>query len=242
MTPSRRGEELARNLDELEHRIAAACLAAGRPRDQVKLIAVTKTFPASDIAFLHDLGLRDFGENRDQEAAVKAAELAGLIDLRWHFIGAVQTNKCASLARYAGVVHAVDRQRLVRALDDAASRAGRRLDCLIQVDLDPDRSRNPDPAARSGAAPADVESLAHAIAAARALDLAGVMAVAPLGVDPREPFAMLARISDEIRHQHPSATMISAGMSGDMEAAIEAGATHLRVGTALLGSRRHAVR
>jgi PLP dependent protein len=237
VTPRR--AELAQNLADLEARIGAACAASGRARDEVRLIAVTKTFPASDVALLCELGLRDMGENRDQEAAAKAADLAdraGCPGLRWHFIGAVQTNKAASVVRYADVVHAVDRDRLVDALSDAASAAGRRLRCLVQVDL----AESPLPG-RSGAAPADVMRLADAIAGATALELGGVMAVAPRGVDPRLPFERLATVAAEVRRNHPAADMISGGMSGDLEAAVEAGATHLRVGTALLGSRGHAV-
>jgi pyridoxal phosphate enzyme (YggS family) len=231
----RRRAELAGNLADLEARIEAACRSAGRRRDEVRLIAVTKTFPASDVALLHGLALHDMGENRDQEAAPKAAELAAL-DLRWHFIGALQTNKCASVVRYASVVHAVDRDRLVTALDAAAVRAGRRLRCLVQVDLDAGAAPG-----RAGARPAEVGRLADAIAASQALDLGGVMAVAPLRADPAVAFEALATIAEGVRRDHPAAVMISAGMSGDLEAAVGAGATHLRVGTALLGSRGHAV-
>jgi PLP dependent protein len=234
-----RRDELAENLEEVEQRIAAACRAAGRSRDDVHLIAVTKTFPASDVMLLQKLGLRDMGENRDHEAAAKVAELEGrdgAAELRWHFIGAVQTNKAASVVRYADVVHAVDRERLISALNKAASARGRRLRCLVQVDL----AETPAPG-RSGAAPADVGRLADSIAHAVALELGGVMAVAPLGADPHRSFDVLASLAAEVRRSHPAAVMISAGMSGDLEAAVDAGATHLRVGTALLGSRGHAV-
>jgi pyridoxal phosphate enzyme (YggS family) len=233
VTAPARAAELAQHLADVEERIAAACRAAGRDRDDVQLIAVTKTFPASDVALLHALGVRDMGENRDQEAAAKAAELTGLAGLRWHFIGALQTNKCASVVRYADVVHAVDRERLVTALDVAAAGAGRRLRCLVQVDLDD----APKPG-RSGARPADVARLAERIAASAALELGGVMAVAPRGADPRRAFHELEAVAARVRRAHPGAVMISAGMSGDLEAAVDSGATHLRVGTALLGSRR----
>jgi pyridoxal phosphate enzyme (YggS family) len=233
---SDRRADLAANLADVEARIAVACRTAGRPRDEVRLIAVTKTFPASDVALLHDLGVRDMGESRDQEAAPKAAALGALADLRWHFIGALQTNKCASVARYADVVHSVDRSRLITALDDAAFRAGRRLSCLVQVDLD-----DADRPGRAGAAVGDVSRLADELAATRQLDLAGVMAVAPRAGDPGKAFSELAIVAAEMRHQHPAAMLMSAGMSGDLEAAVAAGATHLRVGTALLGSRGHPV-
>jgi pyridoxal phosphate enzyme (YggS family) len=228
-----RGRELAANLAELQDRIAAACLAAGRPRAEVQLIAVTKTFPASDAALLFELGVRDFGENRDREAAIKATELSALAEIRWHFIGAVQTNKARSVVRYADVVHAVDRDRLVEALDAAAEAAGRRVRCLVQVDLD--EGARP---GRAGARPVDVGRLADAVAGSGALELGGVMAVAPLGAEPAVAFEALAALAAAVRRDHPDAWMISAGMSGDLEAAVAAGATHLRVGTALLGSRR----
>ncbi|MGH8889476.1 MAG: YggS family pyridoxal phosphate-dependent enzyme, partial [Acidothermaceae bacterium] len=186
------------------------------------------------------LGIGDVGENRDQEAAAKVAEIAsrwgepGDHPVRWHFIGALQTNKCASVVRYASVVHSVDRLRLVEALGSAGRRRAKPLDCLVQVDLDAE----PKPA-RSGARPGEVAVIAEAIVATPGLRLAGVMAVAPLGADPRQAFASLAAISAALQQQHPAATVVSAGMSGDLEAAIAAGATHLRVGAALLGSRGH---
>jgi len=149
-----------------------------------------------------------------------------------HFIGQAQRNKAAAIARYADVVHSVDRDRLAVALDRGAERPGRRLDVLLQVDLDPE----PDPG-RGGVLPADVASLADAVAALEHLRLRGVMTVAPLGMDPEAAFAALADVVDRLRSAHPEATWVSAGMSGDLEAAVAYGATHLRVGTAILGSR-----
>ncbi|WP_030144920.1 YggS family pyridoxal phosphate-dependent enzyme [Spirillospora albida] len=236
MTPDERRVELAGNLADLRARIAAACAVAGRDEREVTLIAVTKTFPASDVRLLAELGLTEVGENRDQEAGPKAAECADL-PLTWHFVGSLQTNKARSVAAYADVVHSVDRARLVTALSGAAVRAGRTLRCLVQVSLDPEEA-----AGRGGAAPGDVPALADAIAEADALELGGVMAVAPLGADPAPAFARLAGIANEVRGTHPSATMVSAGMSGDLEQAIACGATHLRIGTALLGGRRSIVR
>lgn len=222
-----RAGELAANLAALEARIAAACAAAGRDRGQITLIAVTKTWPASDAALLRDLGVPDLGENRDAEAARKAAEVP---DVRWHFVGAVQTNKARSVASYADVVHSVDRPGLVAALSVGAVRAGRRVDVLLQVSLDGD-------VARGGADPSAVPALADAVAGAAGLRLAGVMAVAPLGSDPGVAFDRLADVAALVRASHPEARMISAGMSGDLEAAVRAGTTALRVGTALLGHR-----
>lgn len=235
-----RADELSGNLKALRARIAAACQAAGRPADDVTLIAVTKTFPASDVRLLASLGITDVGENRDQEAAPKVTACADLEPpLRWHFIGQLQVNKCKSVVRYADVVHSVDRPRLVQALGARARAAGRVITCLVQVDLDP----APDPGTeRGGALPADVPGLAEAVAAQEGLVLGGVMAVAPLGAPPRPAFRRLAGVAEVVRAAHPGAMMISAGMTGDLEEAITEGATHVRVGTALLGSRRAFVR
>ena len=230
-----RRAELAASLAALRERIAAACEAAGRPGGDVSLIAITKTFPASDVRLLHGLGVTEVGENRDQEAAPKAAACADLPGLSWHFVGQLQTNKCGSVVRYARVVHSVDRLRLVRALGSHARAAGRVITCLIQVSLDGDP-------ARGGALPADVPALAAAIAAQEGLLLGGVMAVAPLGVPAAAAFTALPGLSAAVRAIRPEADMISAGMSGDLEEAIAAGATHVRVGTALLGGRPALVR
>ncbi|HEX6469962.1 MAG TPA: YggS family pyridoxal phosphate-dependent enzyme [Streptosporangiaceae bacterium] len=230
----KRSNELAANLASVRRRVAAACAAAGRDADDVTLIAVTKTFPASDIRLLAELGVADIGENRDQEAAPKAAACADLT-VTWHFVGQLQTNKARSVATYADIVHSVDRPRLVAALSAAATRAGRTLRCLVQVALDGDPERG-------GARPADVPEIAARIAAAAGLEPAGVMAVAPLGADPAPAFAALAGVAAALRAEHPGATIISAGMSADLEQAITHGATHVRVGTALLGGRRAIVR
>ena len=227
-----RRAEIAANLDRVEARIAAACRAAGRDRAEITLVAVTKTFPADDVGHLAALGVREVGENRAADAAEKVAACreAGLTDLTWHFVGQVQTNKAALVAGCCDVVHSVDRARLVTALDKGAGAAGRRLRVLVQVDLAGTDGRG-------GAAPADVPAIAAAVADAEHLDLAGVMAVAPLDEDPGEAFGRLAEVAEALRREHPGAVVVSAGMSGDLEAAVARGATHLRVGTALLGSR-----
>jgi len=229
-----RRDELAGNLTEVRQRIAAACAAAGRDTADITLIAVTKTRPASDVRLLASLGLANVGENRDAEAAPKAAACADL-DLTWHFVGQLQTNKCPSVARYASFVHSVDRPRLVSALGNAARRAERVVRCLIEVSLDGDP-------ARGGAVAADLTGLAEAVTSQSGLVLSGVMAVAPLGMDPSAAFAELAASAAAVRAVDPAATMISAGMSGDLEAAVKNGTTHLRIGTALLGVRGPAVR
>jgi pyridoxal phosphate enzyme (YggS family) len=231
---ARRRDELAANLEAVRERIGAACAAAGRDMGEITLIAVTKTFPASDVRLLAGLGVTDIGENRDQEAAPKAAESVDL-PVTWHFVGQLQTNKARSAVAYADVVHSMDRVRLVNALSKEAVRAGRTPLCLVQVALDDDPSRG-------GARRADVLPLAAEIAAAPGLELGGVMAVAPLDADPGPAFAVLAELAAAVRAEHPAATIISAGMSGDMEEAIAHGATHVRVGTALLGGRRAIVR
>lgn len=222
-----RAADLADNLAAVEERIAAACVAAGREHDEVTVVAVSKTWPASDVELLRELGVRDFGENREAEAAAKAAAVP---DVRWHFVGAVQTNKARRVASYADVVHSVDRASLVQALGKGATQAGRTVDALVQVSLDGGTGR-------SGAAPEDVLDLAGQVAATPGLRLAGVMAVAPLGADPAPAFGRLAAIAEDVRRQHPQATLLSAGMSGDLEAAVAAGANLLRVGTALFGTR-----
>jgi pyridoxal phosphate enzyme (YggS family) len=234
VTDTGRREELALRLAEVRGRIAKACEAAGREVSEVTLIAVTKTKPASDVRLLSELGVSDIGENRDAEAAPKAAQCADL-DLTWHFVGQLQTNKCASVARYAHVVHSVDRLRLISALGKAASRAGRVIECLVEVSLDGDP-------ARGGAVAGQVPALAEALAAEEGLVLGGVMAIAPLSMPPADAFARLAVSAAAVREIRPAATVISAGMSGDLEAAVEAGATHLRIGTALLGDRGPRVR
>jgi pyridoxal phosphate enzyme (YggS family) len=231
-----RRAELSRRLNEVSERIAKACSAAGREPGEVTLIAITKTFPASDVRLLHELGMRDVGENRDQEAAPKAAECAGLDPpLRWHFVGQLQTNKARSVVGYASVVHSVDRLHLVRALGAQARKVGRAVTCLVQVSLDGDETRG-------GVAEAGAGEVARAIAGEDGLALGGVMAMAPLGVAPAEAFAPLPRIAAAVRAIDPGARMVSAGMSGDLEEAVAAGATHVRVGTALLGGRPGFVR
>lgn len=225
-----RKDELAANLASVRRRISTACSAAGRDTGEITLIAVTKTFPASDVRLLADLGVTDIGENRDQEAAPKAVATADL-SLTRHFVGQLQTNKCGSVATYADVVQSVDRARLVDALDRAAVRADRTIRCLVQVSLDTARGRGGVPAA-------DAAALAGRIAAAGRLEPAGVMGVAPLGGDPVPAFELLAKVAAEVRGEFPTATAISAGMSADLDAAIRCGATHVRIGTALLGGRQ----
>ena len=230
---SERADEVARNLDRVRGRIADACERVGRSPDEVTLTVVTKFFPASDVRLLADLGVRHVGENRHQEAEAKHAECADL-DLTWHFIGGLQSNKAAAVARYADVVESVDRAKLLRGLTTGAHETDRSVDVLVQVDLDPVPAAD---SGRAGCAPADVEGLAEQVAATEGLRLRGVMAVAPLGADPVPAFAKLAEIAARVRLVDPAATWVSAGMSGDLEQAVESGATHVRIGSAVLGSR-----
>ncbi|HEX5017174.1 MAG TPA: YggS family pyridoxal phosphate-dependent enzyme [Actinomycetes bacterium] len=235
VSPERR-REIAEGLDAARSRIAAAEDAAGRPRGSVGLVVVTKTFPAAEVAVLHDLGVRRVGENRDQEASAKAAELADR-DLVWHFIGQLQTNKAKSVARYASVVESVDRPKVVAALSRGATAAGRELQCLVQVSLEESGDELDGDAARGGALPDEVPEVAAAIKDAPGLSLGGVMAVAPLGADPGPAFARLAEVATRLQGDHPEASVISAGMSQDLEAAVQHGATHVRLGSAILGYR-----
>ncbi|MFL6070264.1 MAG: YggS family pyridoxal phosphate-dependent enzyme [Actinomycetes bacterium] len=227
--PDTRRQQIAAGLTAARERIHEAEAVAGRAHGSVGLVVVTKTFPAEEVAVLADLGVRHVGENRDQEAAPKARELH-LRDLVWHFIGQLQSNKTKSVARYASVVESVDRPRVIEALNRSAVEAGRGLDCLIQVSLD-------DEPGRGGAAPSDVPALAEQIEAAPGLQLRGVMAVAPLPGDPDAAFARLEVVAVRLRAEHPEAGVVSAGMSADLEAAVRHGATHVRLGSAILGYR-----
>jgi PLP dependent protein len=229
--------QLEENLRAVRARIAAAARAAGRDPDSVSLLAVSKTWPADAVRELAGLGQLDFGENRAQELLGKAAEVADL-PLRWHFVGQLQRNKAAAVAQLGAVVHSVDRPSLASALDRAGrermDREGGPIEVLLQVDLG---GRPGGAAARGGAVPADVPGLADLVARASGLRLRGLMAVAPLEEDPRSAFERLADVAARVRADHPEAVDLSAGMSGDLEAAVAAGSTIVRVGTALFGDR-----
>ena len=232
--------QLAESLAEVRERIAVAAWAAGRDPAEVALLAVTKTFPASDVAALVDLGLSDFGENRDQEASAKVPELAALrpdARVRWQMIGNVQRNKARSVVGWAGQVQTVDSARLadalassVRVAIDRGSRNGP-LDVLVQASIDGDPKRG-------GCPLPDLVRLADLVGEKSELRLRGVMAIAPLASEPRQAFERLAGVVITLREHHPTATELSIGMSGDLEAAIASGSTCVRVGTALLGGRR----
>ncbi len=224
-----RAAELVSALGRVRARVTDACAAAGRSASGTTLVVVTKTYPATDVAVLASLGVRDVGEAREQELRDKRERL-GEVGLRWHVVGRLQRNKARSVGRLADVVHSVDDPRLLGRLSEGAAEAGHDLGCFVQVSLDGDPGR--------GGAPAETFlDLAGQVAGTPSLRLLGVMAVAPVGADPDEAFTRLQQLSQAVVAEHPSATAISAGMSGDLEAALRHGATHLRVGAAVLGSR-----
>jgi pyridoxal phosphate enzyme (YggS family) len=227
-------ERLAENLHRVRARIDAAARSAGRDPRTVRLLAVSKTWPAEDVRALAGLGQRHFAENRVQELTVKAAALADLPDLRWHLVGQLQRNKAAAVVRLGATVHSVDRVPLAEVLSRAAHRDGRVIEVYVQVDLGGPEGQLGD---RGGAAPDDVPRLADVVAGAPGLRLLGLMAVAPREQDPAAAFARLAELAARVRADHPEASELSAGMSGDLEAAVTAGATVVRVGTALFGAR-----
>lgn len=217
-------DALRSRLEAVSERVVRAAEEAGRDPSEVTTIVVTKFHPVELVQNLYDLGVRDFGESRHQEAREKAAALPA--DIRWHFVGQLQTKKARQVRTYAHSIHSVDRLQLVDALDGADDET----EVFVQVDL----SGEP---GRGGAAPADVPQIARRVVSARGLRLAGVMAVAPLGEDAEPAFRRLREISDRVREIDPDARRISAGMSGDLESALKEGATHLRVGSAITGQR-----
>ncbi|GAA4293705.1 YggS family pyridoxal phosphate-dependent enzyme [Actinokineospora soli] len=229
-----RAAEIAANLADVRARIDAACRGAGRDPSEVKLLAVTKTFPAADAEILAGLGVRDFAENRDQEAADKVPQVGA--EVRWHMVGRLQRNKARSVVRWADEVQSVDSVRLADALARAvaaARDAGERsepLDVLVQASIDGDPAR--------GGCPLDqLPDLAQGVIRSSDLRLRGIMAVAPLGMEPRAAFDRLASVAGALRAEFPTAGELSCGMSNDLEEAIDYGSTCVRVGTALLGSR-----
>ncbi len=228
---STRRDELAAGLAAVRRRIEDACRASGRDADEVTLIVVTKFFPASDVCLLADLGVRHVGESRHPEGRDKRAECDDL-PLTWHFIGGLQSNKATAVAASADVVHSIDRTKLVTGLQRGAHGRPDGVECLLQMSLDP-----PGATGRSGAAAEELPELAAAVERQGALRLRGLMAVAPLGEDPARAFQRLAAIRSEFVDTHPGADWLSAGMSADLEAAVHAGATHVRIGSAVLGPR-----
>ena len=219
-------DDLAGRVDDVFGRIADAARAVDRDPGELTTIVVTKFHPASLVAALYDLGMRDFGENKHQEASAKADELVGLHGARWHFVGQLQSKKARQVRRYASSVHSLDRDSVVRALADETGV----IDGFVQVNLTDDQ-------ARGGVAEGDLERLVETVVATPGILLRGVMAVAPLDEEPRSAFARLRVLSERVRAIDPSADAVSAGMSHDFAEAIAEGATHLRIGTAITGNR-----
>lgn len=219
---SNRKSEITQNLQEVKERISAAAKSVNRDPAEINLIVVTKTFPISDIEILRELGESNFGENRDQEAGPKAE----LISATWHFQGQIQSNKIKSICGWADVIHSISSEKEILKF----AQSSRKHQVFLQVSLDGEEGRG-------GANPAELAQLADLVNQSNNLDLLGLMAVAPLGVEPMKAFADLAQINQGFVGQYPNSKFLSAGMSGDFEAAIKYGATHIRVGSSILGSR-----
>jgi PLP dependent protein len=224
---------LSDSLARLEQEIAAACTAAGRRRDEITLIAVSKTFPAAAVREAHAIGLRDFGENRVQELAVKASELRDL-DLRWHLIGSLQTNKVRAALPLLGMLHSLDREALLEEINRRTDR-GHAVEALLQVNTTGESSK-------AGVSPEHLEALIERVRASRGIRLRGLMTIGPLGGGEaacRRAFARLRELRDGSIRRHPDLDLrfLSMGMSGDFAAAIAEGATHLRIGARLFGDR-----
>ncbi|MET4705353.1 pyridoxal phosphate enzyme (YggS family) [Frigoribacterium sp. UYMn621] len=217
---------LAERLEEVRAGVAAAAVEAGRGVDEITTIVVTKFHPASLVRELYALGVREMGENRHQEAQAKAAELADL-DLRWNFIGQLQSKKAKQVRAYAHSVHSLDRPSVIEAL---GSDDGTTIECFVQLNLTDDPGRG-------GILDADLEQTTELVLATPGLELLGVMAVAPVGEDPRPAFVRVREASERMRRLAPGARFISTGMSGDYREAILEGATHLRIGSAITGNR-----
>lgn len=224
-----RKQELSERLSVVRERISTACAAAGRSPETVRLVVVTKYFPASDVDLLAQLGVHDVAENKAQELTAKVQQVTSS-STHWHFVGQLQSNKAKLAASACTVVHSLDRPSVVRALGRAAADRETPLRCLIQVNLD-------EAARRGGCLASEVPELAQQVVQWPGLVVAGVMAVAPKDSEPERWFAQLAKVSEQLRSDFPTAVEISAGMSGDFEKAIQHGATLIRVGAAVLGSR-----
>ncbi len=218
-----RRSEITSNLEAVRDQISKAALSAGRSLDEITLIAVTKTFPASDVEILRELGITHFGENRDSDAAPKAAAVVGT----WHFQGQIQSNKLKSITSWANVIHSLDEIRHFEVIEKNALHP---LDIFCQVSLD-------DSVGRGGVSEQKLYELAQAIEKSATHRLQGLMAVAPLGVDPTVAFSKLSAIHKAFMADFPKADKLSAGMSGDFKEAIAYGATHIRIGSQILGSR-----
>lgn len=222
-----RVDEISANLEKVKEQIQLAAASANRLSDDITLVAVTKTFPVSDIEILYSLGIRDFGENRDQEASAKVGLLPK--DVRWHFQGQIQSNKLKSITSWASFIHSVDQLRYAQMISDYS--AGNEKPIFMQVSLDKP------PQSRSGVNPSELLELAGAISELPGIRLQGVMAVAPVNSPAEQAFAELEDIRSDFLSTFPDAKSLSIGMSGDYQIAIKYGATHIRIGSSILGIR-----
>ncbi len=224
--------ELGQRYQAIVKAIATAATSANRDPKEITLVVVSKNHPYQLVLDLLELGARDFGENRDQEASVKAKQIANEseTDFSWHFIGQLQTNKVKSVLEYASFLHSLDRPSL---LDELIKRTVDRsipLKVFVQVNMTEDLERG-------GVNPVDLMAFAERVLASPGLELMGLMGVGGLDAAPEREFERLALLSSQLQQLAPSADRLSMGMSGDFEAAIAHGATHLRIGTAITGNR-----
>jgi hypothetical protein len=219
------------NFTAIDKRIEKACEKAQRSKNEITLIAVTKTYPAADVDLLKQVGIKDVGENKDQEASEKFKQVKE--QFNWHFVGQLQSNKAKSVVTYAELIHSVDRLSLAKAIQSSAQKISKTQQILLQIDLD-QNSTDPN---RGGVHPNELLALAQEISAYENLKIMGLMCVNPLGQDPEMGFQRLAQIRQEFLERFPQAKILSAGMSDDFDQALLHHATHLRIGSALLGER-----
>jgi pyridoxal phosphate enzyme (YggS family) len=224
---SDRKAELSESLADVRARILDATAKASRRLEEVTLIAVTKTYPANDVEILHELGVSNFGENRNAEGQEKSA----LVSAHWHYQGQIQSNKIAAISSWAQTVHSLDDLSHVAKFDRAVGEIpDKRLNIFIQISLDGDSTR-------AGVRGDELIAMGQAISSAKNLDLIGLMVVPPVQAEPEKAFSEVAELAQRFRQEFPKAQSLSAGMSGDFEIAIAHGATHIRVGSQILGPR-----
>ena len=223
--------QLTENYQKIQSRIIEACNKSGRNTSDITVIAITKTYPAKDVDLLKRIGIENVGENKDQEASEKYKEVKN--KFIWHFVGQLQTNKVKSVVQYADYIHSVDRLSLVKEIQKMSQKINKIQKVLIQIELD--ESQNDEN--RGGVNPQNLNDLAQEISSSPNLELSGLMSVAPLNMTSNQAFSKLEKIRSEFIKTYPLAKMLSAGMSDDLEEAVSHGATHLRIGSALLGER-----
>lgn len=222
-----RKSEISTNLSTVTERITAAAKKVNRNPSDIKLIVVTKTFPITDLQFLYELGVRDFGENRDQEASQKVSELPS--DINWHFQGQIQSNKLKSITSWASYIHSVDQLKYAKMISEFAGDQNKSIFLQLSLDAIPE--------SRGGVDPSKLHELASELSHFSNLNLMGLMAVAPLDESTDQAFARLSKYHQLFVEHFPEAKFLSAGMSGDYESAILHGATHIRIGSSILGNR-----